>query len=63
MIVLGINDGHDSGVFLLQDGRVPMCSSEERRINVKNVAGVQAQSIDTVFRRDVRAGAHRRQPA
>ena len=51
MIVLGINDGHDSGVCLLQDGRVLMCSSEERRINVKNVAGVPVQSIDTVFRR------------
>jgi carbamoyltransferase len=51
MIVLGINDGHDSGVCLLQDGRVLMCSSEERRINVKNVAGVPAQSIDTVIRR------------
>src|SRR5438552_604350 len=50
MIVLGINDGHDSGVCLLKDGREVMCSSEERRINVKNVAGVPARSIEAVFR-------------
>jgi carbamoyltransferase len=51
MIVLGINDGHDSGVCLFQDGRVVLCSSEERRLNVKNYAGVPAQSIAAVFRR------------
>jgi carbamoyltransferase len=51
MIVLGINDGHDSGVCLLRDGRVVLCSSEERRLNVKNHAGVPAQSIAAVFRR------------
>src|ERR1019366_8391625 len=51
MIVLGINDGHDSGVCLMQDGRVLMVSSEERRLNVKNHAGVPEQSIKAVFRR------------
>jgi carbamoyltransferase len=51
MLVLGINDGHDSGVCLLQDGRVLLCSSEERRINVKNVPGVPANSIAAVFKR------------
>jgi carbamoyltransferase len=51
MIVLGINDGHDSGVCLLRDGRILMCSSEERRVNVKNVAGVPARSIAAVFER------------
>jgi carbamoyltransferase len=51
MIVLGINDGHDSGVCLLRDGRVLMCSSEERRVNVKNVPGVPAQSIAAVLER------------
>jgi carbamoyltransferase len=51
MIVLGINDGHDSGVCLLRDGRVVLCSSEERRLNVKNHAGVPEQSIAAVFRR------------
>ena len=51
MIVLGINDGHDSGVCLMQDGRVLMVSSEERRLNVKNHAGVPEQSIRAVFQR------------
>ena len=51
MIVLGINDGHDSGVCLLQDGRLLMCSSEERRINVKNVSGVPMHSIAAVLKR------------
>src|SRR6478672_3052673 len=51
MLVLGINDGHDSGVCLLQDGRVLLCSSEERRINVKNVPGIPANSIAAVFKR------------
>jgi carbamoyltransferase len=51
MIVLGINDGHDSGVCLVRDGRVVLCSSEERRKNVKNYAGVPVQSITQVFRR------------
>jgi carbamoyltransferase len=51
MIVLGINDGHDSGACLLRDGRVVLCSSEERRLNSKNHAGVPAQSIAAVLRR------------
>ena len=51
MIVLGINDGHDSGVCLLRDGRVVLCSSEERRLNSKNHAGVPEHSIVAVFKR------------
>lgn len=51
MIVLGINDGHDSGVCLLRDGHVVLCSSEERRINSKNYAGIPEQSIKAVFQR------------
>ncbi len=51
MIVLGINDGHDSGVCLLRDGRVVLCSSEERRLNSKNHAGIPAESIAAVFQR------------
>jgi predicted NodU family carbamoyl transferase len=48
MIVLGINDGHDSGVCLLQDGRVLMCSSEERRVKVKDLPGVPVHCIASV---------------
>lgn len=51
MIILAINDGHDSGVCLLKDGRVLMVSSEERRLNVKNHAGIPGLSIGTVFQR------------
>jgi len=49
MIVLSVHDGHDSGVCLLRDGKVLCCSSEERRRNVKNYAGVPEHSIAAVF--------------
>jgi predicted NodU family carbamoyl transferase len=45
MLVLGINYGHDFGVWLLQDGRVLMCSSEERRVKVKDLPGVPVHCI------------------
>ena len=51
MLVLGINDGHDAGVCLMQDGKVVLVSSEERRRNVKNHAGIPERSIDAVFER------------
>ena len=57
MIVLGVHDGHDSGVCLLQDGKLLYCSSEERRRNEKNYAGVPELSIKAVFDR---AGIDRR---
>lgn len=49
MIVLSVHDGHDSGVCLLRDGKVLCCSSEERRRNIKNYAGVPEHSIAAVF--------------
>jgi carbamoyltransferase len=49
MITLGINDGHDAGVCLMQDGKVLLVSNEERRRNSKNFAGVPTESIRTVF--------------
>jgi carbamoyltransferase len=51
MIVLGINDGHDSGACLVQDGRVLLVSNEERRKNVKNSVGVPALSVAALFTR------------
>src|SRR4051812_14784764 len=51
MIVLGINDGHDAGVCLMVDGCVRLVSSEERRLNIKNFAGVPEQSIKAIFQR------------
>lgn len=50
MIILGIHDGHDAGACLLQDGRILCISSEERRRNSKNFAGVPEKSIEAVFR-------------
>ncbi|HMP00873.1 MAG TPA: carbamoyltransferase C-terminal domain-containing protein [Gemmatales bacterium] len=51
MIVLGIHDGHDAGVALVRDGRLGLCSSEDRRRNVKNWAGVRTESLQAVFQR------------
>jgi carbamoyltransferase len=51
MLVLGIHDGHDAGACLLQDGKLLMHSSEERRRNSKNWAGIPSQSIDIIFER------------
>lgn len=51
MIILAINDGHDAGVCLLKDGRVVLVSAEERRLNVKNFAGIPERSIEAVFQR------------
>jgi carbamoyltransferase len=51
MIVLGINDGHDAGVCLLQDGKVILVSNEERRRNIKNYSGIPTESLNAVFAR------------
>lgn len=51
MIVLGIHDGHDAGACLSSDGRIVLASSEERRRNIKNYAGVPELSIAAVFKR------------
>lgn len=49
MIVLGIHDGHDAGACLVQDGKILCVSSEERRRNSKNYAGVPERSIEAVL--------------
>ena len=51
MIVLGINDGHDAGACLLKDGQVLLVSNEERRVNLKNHAGIPERSIRAMFDR------------
>lgn len=51
MIVLGINDGHDSGACLVQDGRVILVSNEERRTNRKNAVGLPRRSVAALFER------------
>ena len=51
MLVLSIHDGHDAGATLVQDGRVVLHSSEERRVNKKNMSGVPRESISALFER------------
>jgi len=51
MIVVGVNDGHDSSACLFEDGRVVLASAEERRINKKNYAGVPRESLAALFER------------
>ncbi len=51
MLVLGIHDGHDSGACLLRDGKLLLHSSEERRRNSKNWAGVPEKSVEIIFKR------------
>ena len=49
MLVLGINDGHNSGAALLEDGKVVAAISEERLVNIKNYSGIPENSIKKVF--------------
>lgn len=51
MLVLGIHDGHDAGACLLRDGKLLLHSSEERRRNSKNWAGVPERSLQVLFQR------------
>lgn len=57
MIVLSIHDGHDAGACLVRDGKLVLHSSEERRVNKKNVNGVPRESIKALFdRTDISPG-------
>jgi carbamoyltransferase len=49
MRILGINDGHDAGAALIEDGRVEAAIQEERLTNIKNYSGVPERSIRKVF--------------
>src|SRR5437763_14905169 len=51
MIVLAIHDGHDAGACLLRDGKIILHSSEERRRNIKNLAGFPTESVQQLFKR------------
>lgn len=48
--VLGVNDGHDSGAALIQNGKVLAAVQEERLNNMKHYSGVPELSISEVFR-------------
>lgn len=47
--ILGINDGHDSGAALIQDGKILAAISEERIRNIKHYGGTPTESIKEVF--------------
>ncbi len=49
VIILGIHDGHNSGVALIKDGEVVAAINEERLNNIKNYSGVPVLSIKKVF--------------
>jgi carbamoyltransferase len=46
---LGINDGHNSGAALVQDGRVKSAIQEERLRNIKNFSGLPSHAIKAVL--------------
>jgi len=48
--ILGINDGHDSGAAIVQDGKILAAINEERLRNVKHYGGLPSKSIEEVFR-------------
>jgi carbamoyltransferase len=49
ILVLGINDGHDSGAALVRNGQVVAAVQEERLNNIKHFSGVPEKSILEVF--------------
>lgn len=46
---LGINDGHNSGAAIVQNGKVKSAIQEERLRNIKNFSGTPAYAIKSVF--------------
>lgn len=48
--VLGINDGHDSGAAIVQNGKVLAAINEERIRNIKHYGGLPSKSIEEVFK-------------
>src|SRR3989344_106846 len=45
MRVLGIHDGHNASVCLLEDGKIKFAIQEERLTNEKNKCGFPSKSI------------------
>lgn len=50
IVILGINDGHDSGAALVKDGAVVAAVHEERLNNIKHYTGIPQKSIAEVFK-------------
>lgn len=51
MRILGIHDGHNAAVALLQDGKIVFALQEERPTNIKNYFGFPEKAIATLFSR------------
>ncbi len=49
ILVLGINDGHDAGATLVQDGKVMAAVHEERLNNIKGYREIPDEVISRVF--------------
>ena len=49
MILLGINEDHNSTAAIIKDGEVVACASEERFTRTKNDMGYPKKAIDSVL--------------
>jgi len=49
MKILGVHDGHNASVCLLEDGKIQMVLEEERLVRVKNFSGFPTKAISTIF--------------
>lgn len=50
MRILGIHDGHNASVCLIEDGIITYCIQEERLTNQKNYAGFPEKSINCILK-------------
>ena len=49
MRILGIHDGHNASVCLVEDGVINFAIQEERLVNEKNKSGFPSKSIERLF--------------
>src|SRR3989344_5044841 len=50
MRVLGIHDGHNASICLIEDGKIRFAIQEERLVYEKNQGGFPAKSIEFMFK-------------
>jgi len=50
MKILGIHDGHNASIALLEDGEITFALQEERPTNIKNFFGFPKKSIEYLFK-------------
>jgi carbamoyltransferase len=49
VVVLGIQDGHNSSAAIIKNGKVAAAVQEERFVNIKNYSGTPIQAIKKIF--------------